>query len=621
MRTFTVRSRGWLWGTALLALLAGVEGIRSADEPAPTTAAASRPIDGRELFAREWIPGDKRSHGGDGLGPLFNESSCVACHNQGGIGGGGPASKNAQLLTAFPSPPVQVLQANPFSQPRSQPQPQTIPEQIFRGLFGNLDQTPAQPQPALQPQPPRRASADTDVFAPPQAFAPPLVAIEPRTGARTTVQQPFAGSPGAPLSAERLASIEKERKGLASLHPGLAVAPSVVLHRSATYGEYESWRQRLATNGNVIAQPFVSESVILLNGVERVITSGGGIGSFEIVESTAPTQRPQLASQTRSQGQQLAQLHKQEAQSAAQRRLFNQATQHGNFAIVRSERNTTALFGAGLIDAVTDDELRALEARQAAGPTNGVSGRVAALKDGRIGRFGWKAQTPHLHDFVLTACAVELGLNVPDHAQASLPHKPDYKPAGLDLNDAECRALVDYVRDLPAPKQRPLADETDTAFVAAGRKAFEKVGCAECHVPDVGKAVGLYSDLLLHDMGAELGDSGSSYGINVPDSTPEGSAAPQGDLVQQKGDAPATPKIVGATRQEWRTPPLWGVRDSAPYLHDGRAESLDQAIAFHGGEAARSSQQYFNLTSDERFQLITFLKSLVAPETQPVVAR
>ena len=38
--------------------------------------------------------------------------------------------------------------------------------------------------------------------------------------------------------------------------------------------------------------------------------------------------------------------------------------------------------------------------------------------------------------------------------------------------------------------------------------------------------------------------------------------------------------------QEWRTPPLWGVRDSAPYMHDGRAETLLEAISMHDGEAA-----------------------------------
>ncbi len=46
----------------------------------------------------------------------------------------------------------------------------------------------------------------------------------------------------------------------------------------------------------------------------------------------------------------------------------------------------------------------------------------------------------------------------------------------------------------------------------------------------------------------------------------------------------------GATRQEWRTPPLWGFRDSGPYLHDGRAQTLEEAVAMHGGQGAFAAQ-------------------------------
>src|SRR2546421_1373832 len=78
-------------------VLAAPRKQRSPLEATPTEAAAKP--DGKELFAREWIAGDSRSHGGDGLGPVFNDTSCVACHNQGGAGGGGPASKNVHILT------------------------------------------------------------------------------------------------------------------------------------------------------------------------------------------------------------------------------------------------------------------------------------------------------------------------------------------------------------------------------------------------------------------------------------------------------------------------------------------------------------------------------------------
>src|SRR5437016_2232044 len=56
---------------------------------------------GKELFAREWLHGDKRSHAGDGLGPVFNARSCAACHHQGGLGGAGPKETNASVVSVF----------------------------------------------------------------------------------------------------------------------------------------------------------------------------------------------------------------------------------------------------------------------------------------------------------------------------------------------------------------------------------------------------------------------------------------------------------------------------------------------------------------------------------------
>ena len=66
---------------------------------------------------------------------------------------------------------------------------------------------------------------------------------------------------------------------------------------------------------------------------------------------------------------------------------------------------------------------------------------------------------------------------------------------------------------------------------------------------------------------------------------------------------------------------MWGVRDSAPYLHDGRASTLEDAIAFHGGEALRSSEAFFQLTQTERHKLLAFLKTLGVPETTAVAAK
>jgi cytochrome c peroxidase len=69
-----------------------------------------------------------------------------------------------------------------------------------------------------------------------------------------------------------------------------------------------------------------------------------------------------------------------------------------------------------------------------------------------------------------------------------------------------------------------------------------------------------------------------------------------------------------AAEEEWRTPPLWGLRDSAPYLHDGRANTVDEAIRLHGGEASSAAQRYRQSSPRDQAQLQAFLLSLAAPE-------
>jgi cytochrome c peroxidase len=121
-------------------------------------------------------------------------------------------------------------------------------------------------------------------------------------------------------------------------------------------------------------------------------------------------------------------------------------------------------------------------------------------------------------------------------------------------------------------------------------------------------------------MGESLGDTGT-YGVFVPNSAEELQPEQTGDLAEaasRHGSSDGREKdgkpIVGARRLEWRTPPLWGVRDSAPYLHDGRAATLEQAIALHDGEAREATRRFFRLSPKERLQVVSFLKSLVAPD-------
>jgi CxxC motif-containing protein (DUF1111 family) len=186
------------------------------------------------------------------------------------------------------------------------------------------------------------------------------------------------------------------------------------------------------------------------------------------------------------------------------------------------------------------------------------------------------------------------------------------------MTEKECTELVSFVTDLPKPNETVPREGKSRAYLAEGRKLFDWVGCAACHTPELGEVNGLYSDLLLHDMGPQLSDAGA-YGAALNATEDEELKQPLPALVV--ADLKAKPlkpadeaKLIGALRQEWRTPPLWGLRDSAPYLHDGRAATIEQAIALHDGEAQRSTRQFFKLSAEEKLQLTSFLRSLVAPE-------
>jgi cytochrome c553 len=73
--------------------------VFASEAPCAEAPARDKVAQGQELFAREWVANDPRCHGGDGLGPVYNETSCVGCHNLGGPGGGGPVSKNVEIVT------------------------------------------------------------------------------------------------------------------------------------------------------------------------------------------------------------------------------------------------------------------------------------------------------------------------------------------------------------------------------------------------------------------------------------------------------------------------------------------------------------------------------------------
>ena len=222
-------------------------------------------------------------------------------------------------------------------------------------------------------------------------------------------------------------------------------------------------------------------------------------------------------------------------------------------------------------------------------------GRALRLVDGHVGRFGWKAQTTTLGGFVRAACANELGLGNPSQPQPVSMAKRDYKAPGLDLTNEQCDQLTAYVGTLGHPVEEVPDSPAQARQAAEGKKRFDLIGCSDCHKQDVGPAKGIYSDLLLHRMGQTL-VGGGTYG-DLPPNLPDFA----------EGGAPQS--------SEWRTPPLWGVADSAPYLHDGRAADLNQAIELHAGQAKSVADKYKQLKWEQKEELLAFLRTLRAPKS------
>ncbi|OAI54239.1 hypothetical protein AYO47_00565 [Planctomyces sp. SCGC AG-212-M04] len=293
--------------------------------------------------------------------------------------------------------------------------------------------------------------------------------------------------------------------------------------------------------------------------------------------------------------------------------------QFGDATLELAQRNTTPLWGLGLIERFRQEggeAIRARFAKEQTEKTPWITGRAPAAKGGQ-GWYGWRSQMSSLDDFVRSACAIEMGLDVPGFDEPENPvavKSTTDRPAKVgrrqsrrsyDLTEEQCVALTSFVRSLPRPRE---SDE-QSVFSSRGKTLFSRIGCADCHAPDLGWVHGLYSDMLLHDMGDDFSDAQTATPVRTVSTrilNPGGNGyytVPITEIVE----VPTNPQ------QEWKTPPLWGVRDSYPYMHDGRAATLREAILMHGGEAARAAAMFKSAEADDQQAIIAFLESLRAP--------
>ena len=295
-------------------------------------------------------------------------------------------------------------------------------------------------------------------------------------------------------------------------------------------------------------------------------------------------------------------------------------------------RLTTPLFGAGLIDALPDSAITA-NANAQATAVRGVINRVRVLLPNpndttqtvggtRVGRFGWKAGVASLVQFAADAYVNEMGIttqhcvrgvSIVDFANESKPNGIA-QPAGCDdlapahpavtgipaeTDDVvgSCAGGLTEIQDdvalfttfmtflAPAPRVA-----IDPNINLQGGTVFNRIGCAQCHllrdyVTPAHPANGVpgnftfrpRSDFLVHNIGT-------------------------GDGIGNDGDSVATTQLM-------RTAPLWGLHHRTRFLHDGRAASIEQAISFHGGQAAASRSAFNALNTSDRNAMLAAMRS------------
>ena len=259
------------------------------------------------------------------------------------------------------------------------------------------------------------------------------------------------------------------------------------------------------------------------------------------------------------------------------------------------QRNAIPVFGTGLFEFISNATILA-NADPFDGDGDGISGR-GNFDFGSLGRLGVKAQSNNVERFTRPPLQNQMGITTDpllgsggsvsfSSLAVQATGDPDLATDNDGVPDPEMNAqdlgdLIAFARFLAPPQRLPF-----DAAARRGSVAFDAIGCAKCHIPELDSSLGpieAYTDLLLHDMGPGLAD-GLQFGFPAPGSP--------------------------LNTSEFRTQPLWGVALHAPFLHDGRAATLLEAILEHGGEAQDSVDQFSALSPQGQASIISFLEHL-----------
>lgn len=327
-----------------------------------------------------------------------------------------------------------------------------------------------------------------------------------------------------------------------------------------------------------------------------------------------------------------------------------------------NERGTPALNGSGLVELLAREmtrDLRAIrrvaaaKARKTGGMVRvalrakGVSfGHLSLHADGfmdvfelegvdqdlLIRPFSQKGVFTSLRQFSVNALNAHHGIEAVERFGAQHTDTPDFDQDGVndEMSAGDVTALVAFQALLPAPVS-VMPDKANHAAVEQGRKLFEGVGCATCHVPELALDSSVFSEpgpynpagnLRLNDVAAPL-----SFDIDVSflarDDQGRVLVPVFSDFKRHVIADAERPHFANellaqrfVNRDEFLTPRLWGVGSTAPYGHRGDLTTLSEAISHHGGEATASRRAFEALDNMDRRRIIGFLQTLRIPVTE-----
>ncbi|MBV1859208.1 MAG: hypothetical protein KUG77_12410 [Nannocystaceae bacterium] len=237
--------------------------------------------------------------------------------------------------------------------------------------------------------------------------------------------------------------------------------------------------------------------------------------------------------------------------------------------------------------------------------------------------FGWKGAFVDLRDVVEDAANLHHGMQstwlAANENAAKVGEGPSRDPDqdGIEdeLTDAQVALMTLFAAMQDVPVDRPPPESDLLLLYSRGRQDFVSLGCAECHVPSMeieDTRYNLVSRTGGPDLSVDLLASGAQPRLQPDLVTGELRVPLYSDLKRHAmGDALAEARGDGGVAADvFLTPPLWGIARSRPYLHDGRAPTLEDAILLHGGEAEASRDAFAALEEPDRAPLRVFLTAL-----------